>query len=172
VQLEELSELKHEYYQGDIRSMTGGTPEHARLGAAVSLQLGRQLGLGPCVVYSSELRIRIGDVITYPDTSVVCGQVELDLEDPNAQLNPTVILEITSASSEKYDRGGKFARYQRIPSLREYVVISHRERAIDVFRRLDDGDWAEADRAGAGEKARLMSIDCQIDVDELYRRPR
>ncbi len=96
---------------------------------------------------------------------------QMDVQDPNAQLNPSVIVEITSPSSEKYDRGGKFERYKLIASLREYVVISHREHAIDVFRRLDDGDWTEGERAGAGERAKLLSINCEIDVDELYRRP-
>jgi Uma2 family endonuclease len=171
VDLEDGTDLKHEFYQGDIRSMTGGTNEHARIGAAVIVQLGRQLHGGPCVLYSSELRIRIGDVITYPDASVVCGPIQMDLDDPNAQLNPTVIVEVTSPSSERYDRGGKFMHYQRIPSLREYVIVSHREHAIDVFRRADDGSWLESVRAEAGQRATLLSIGCELDVDALYARP-
>jgi Uma2 family endonuclease len=172
VLLEEHTDLKHEFYRGDVRAMGGGTNEHARLGARLIAQLGRQLEGGPCEIYSSDLRIRVGaDLITYPDASVVCGEIVMDTEDPNAQLNPTVICEVTSPSSESYDRGGKLTRYQQIPSLREYVVVSHRERAVDVFRRMEDGSWGECERFGPGEHARLHSIACAIDVDALYRRP-
>lgn len=172
VELEESTDLKHEYFRGDIRAMGGGTNEHARIGAAVIGALSNQLRGGTCVVYSSDLRVRIGDVITYPDASVVCGEVQMDREDPNAQLNPLLIVEVTSPSSEQYDRGAKFARYQRIVSLREYVVISHREHAIDVFRRDDEGEWLEAQTYRSSEKAELHSIDCELDVEELYRNRR
>ena len=172
VNLEDGTDLKHEFYMGDIRAMGGGSPEHARIGAALVGQLSRQLNDGPCEVFSSDLRIRIGDVITYPDASIVCGEVQMDLEDPNAQLNPTVIIEVTSPSSERYDRGGKFMRYQRIPSLHEYVIVSQREPLIEVFRRADDGSWLESVRAEAGQCAKLLSIGCELDVDALYRRRR
>jgi Uma2 family endonuclease len=171
VMLEQGSVLKHEFYEGDIRAMAGGSHPHARMGAAIIAQLYRQLVDGRCTVYSSDLRVRIGDVITYPDASVVCGDVQMDDEDPYAQLNPTLLVEVTSPSSEKYDRGGKLARYKLIPSLREYVIVSHREPAIEVFHRADDGQWI-VDRAGPGQRAKLQSIDCEIDVDELYRQRR
>lgn len=173
VELEEYSNIKHEFFDGQIRAMSGGTLEHSRLAAAAIFQLGTRLKDRACVVYTADARIRVvaGNLITYPDISIGCAAPETDGEDRNAMLNPTVLVEITSPSTEKYDRGTKFARYKLIPTLREYVVISHREHAIDVFRRLDDGGWAEADRAGVGEKAKLLSIDCEIDVDALYRRP-
>lgn len=174
VELEEYSNIKHELFDGQIRAMSGGTLEHSRLAAAAIAQLGAQLRGGACDVYTADARVRVvaGSLITYPDLSICCGAPVTDSEDRNAMLNPTVLVEITSPSTEKYDRGTKFARYKLIPSLREYVVISHREPAIDVFRRLDDGDWADADRTGPGERAKLVSIGCEIDVDELYRRRR
>jgi Uma2 family endonuclease len=174
VALEEYSNIKHEYIDGQIRAMSGGTLEHSRLAAAVIVTLGVQLTGRACDVYTADARVRVvaGNLITYPDVSICCAVPETDNEDRNAMLNPTVIVEITSPSSEKYDRGTKFARYKLVPTLREYVVISHRERAVDVFRRLDDGSWSEADRAGAGERAKLLSIGCEIDVDGLYRRSR
>lgn len=172
VRLEDAVDLKHEFFKGDIRAMGGGSPEHARIGAAILGVLYRQLGGGRCAAFSCDLRIRIGDVITYPDASVVCGDVRMDPEDPNAALNPTVIIEVTSRSSENYDRGGKFAHYQRIASLREYVVVSHSERAIDVFRRAANGEWQQPVPSSSGEVAFLTSINCTFDVDELYRDPR
>lgn len=171
VSLEDGTDLKHEFFDGDIRAMSGGTLEHARLITAVGLQLGDQLGAGPCVYYTSVLRVRIGELITYPDGLVACGEPQMDSEDNNALLNPTLLIEVTSPSSERYDRGGKFERYKRIPSVREYVIVSQRTHAIDVFRRNDDGTWAdEPETYGPGERARLVSIDCEIDVDKLYRR--
>ncbi|HEY5946417.1 MAG TPA: Uma2 family endonuclease [Kofleriaceae bacterium] len=172
VELEDSTDLKHEFYRGDIRAMSGGTNEHARLGAALVGLLYPQLGDGPCEMFSSDLRVRIGDLITYPDASVVCGDVQMDVEDPNALLNPTVVMEVTSPSSEKYDRGGKFAHYQRIPSLREYVIVSHRDHLVEVFRRGEDGDWLEAEGYGPGQRALIQSIGCELDVETLYRNRR
>jgi Uma2 family endonuclease len=174
VRLEEYSNTKHEFIDGQIWAMSGGTLEHSRLAAAVILQLGGQLVGRNCDVYTSDARIRViaGGLITYPDVSVCCGDPTTDSEDSLAMINPIVLVEITSPSSEKYDRGTKYTRYQLIPSLREYVVVSHREHAIDVFRRLDDNSWGEGETAGPGNSARLFSIGCEIDVDELYRRRR
>jgi Uma2 family endonuclease len=172
VDVEEYSNIKHEFDDGVIRAMSGGTLEHSRLAAALILELGRQLDGGPCTVYTSDARVRVvgQPFITYPDISIGCEEPTVDIEDPLAQTNPTVLVEITSPSSERYDRGKKFARYQLIASLREYVVVSHRECVVDVFRRLDDGGWTDAERYGAGERARLESISCEIDVDKLFRR--
>ncbi|HTL37362.1 MAG TPA: Uma2 family endonuclease [Kofleriaceae bacterium] len=171
VSLEDGTDLKHEFFDGDIRAMSGGTIEHARLIGAVGAQIAAQLGDRPCEYYSSVLRVRIGDLITYPDGSVACGEARMDAEDQLALINPTLLVEVTSPSSERYDRGGKFERCKLITSLREYVLVSHRTHAIDVFRRNDDGTWNdEPESYGPGERARLASIDCEIDVDKLYRR--
>lgn len=173
VQIEEESELvKHEFDDGQIRAMSGGTVEHARLAAAFIMQLAPQLRGRPCAVYTSNSRVRTGNLITYPDISVGCGRAESDVEDRLAQTNPSVLVEVTSKSSERYDRGKKRLRYQQLPSLREYVIVSHREHAIDVYTRADGGSWPEPVRYGLGQRVRLASIDCEIDVDELYRDPR
>lgn len=173
VVLEEYSNVKHEFIDGQIRAMSGGTLEHSRLAAALIGQLSPQLQSRPCEVYTSDARVRVlaGNLITYPDVSVLCAEAVTDIEDRNAMVNPVVLFEVTSPSTEKYDRGTKFRRYQLIPSLREYVLISHRTHAIDVFRRNDEGTWTdEPDTFGPGERARLSSINCEIDVDKLYRR--
>ncbi len=173
VRVEEGSSLKHEFYDGQIRAMSGGTAEHARLPMSLAFQLSAQLANKPCVVYSSDLRVRIGStgLITYPDLSVYCESPTADSEDKLAQLNPTVLFEVTSTSSENYDRGGKFEHYKLIPTLREYVIVSHREHAIEVHRRADDGTWSLADRGGDGENVTLASIGCVIDVSAVYRHP-
>lgn len=174
VRIEAESErVKHEFDNGQIRAMSGGTQEHARLAMAFGFQAMRQLHGRPCAVYSSDSRVRISGLITYPDISIGCGDIAMDTDDRYAQLNPCVLVEITSKSSERYDRGRKRLRFQQIPSLRDYVIVSHREHAIDVFSRATDGTWpAELTRYMAGAQALIPSLGITFDVDELYADPR
>ena len=166
---EETSETKHEFLNSEIFAMAGGTPEHARLAPRASAALIAQLRGRRCVVFSSDMRIRVlaTGLATYPDLSVVCTRAEYDPEDSNSLVNPIVLVEVLSDSTEAYDRGEKFAHYRRIPSLKEYVLISQRERRIEVFRRNEDGSWTLFE-AGAGQSVKLPSIDCELSVDEVY----
>lgn len=174
IRIEEESEnVKHEFDNGQIRAMGGGTSQHARLATALAVQLGLQLRGKRCAMFSSDGRVRVGGLITYPDLSIACERSEVDDVDTNAQINPTVLVEVTSRWSEHYDRGKKRKRYQRIASLRDYVIVSHRERAIDVYSRDEHGRWPEKPvRYEAGQFARVTSIDCTIDVSDLYIDPR
>lgn len=166
------SEAKHEFLDGRIFAMAGGTPAHARLGANVPASLSAQLRGRPCVVFGSDLRVRVLEtgLATYPDVSVVCGALEHDPEDSNAITNPVVLVEVLSDSTEAYDRGQKFAHYRRIPSLREYVMVSQRERRIERYSANDDGTWTLSE-AGPGGEARLESIACVLEVDAVYFDP-
>ncbi len=170
VALEEYSNVKHEFVGGLILAMAGGTPEHAALAAAVIGHLFRQLDGGPCRTYDSDLRVRVAatGLATYPDVSVVCGPRQSDSDDPNTVLNPIVLVEVTSPSSDEYDRGEKREHYEQIVSLREYVVVSHREAKIDVWRRGAGSEWSRFEfRAGA--IARLDSLGVELDVAAVYR---
>lgn len=174
VELESFSNVKHEYIDGLILAMAGGTLEHSRLAAAIIFELQSQLRDRPCAVYTADARVRIEkpNVITYPDISVGCGPVEVDIEDDCAQMNPTVLVEITSPSSEGYDRGKKFGFYRAIPSLREYVIVDQSEPSIEVWRRGEDGTWSLAQHGRAGERVELSSIACALDIGAIYRDPR
>ncbi|WP_437306843.1 Uma2 family endonuclease [Sorangium sp. So ce388] len=167
---ERASPTKHEFLAGEIFDMAGGTPEHARLAANVMAELRPALRERPCAVFSSDLRVRVREtgLATYPDVSVVCGQLARDPEDKDAVVNPLVLVEVLSDSTEGYDRGEKFAHYRRIPSLKEYVLVSQSHRRIEVFRRNEDNTWT-LHEAGPGERARLASIDGALAVDEIYR---
>ena len=174
LEVEADSPIRHEYLAGEIFAMAGGTPEHGALQVSVSGALLRQLAGRPCRVFSSDLRLRIPatGLATYAGVTVVCGPVERDADDENAVVNPIVLVEVTSKRTEAYDRGEKFEHYRTIPSLREYVIVSHREPRIDLWRRpASGGAWAET-RAGSGDPALLESIDCRLDVDELYAAAR
>jgi Uma2 family endonuclease len=172
VKLEEYANLKHEYFEGQVWAMGGGTPEHARIASAITAALVAQLRGRRCAVYSSDARIRVvaTGLDTYPDVTVICGREERDEGDVLALTNPVVLVEVTSDSSEAYDRGEKFAQYKQIPSLQEFVVVSHRERLVDVFRRAGDGSWAKSEGRSGG-RVRLSSIACDFEVDDVYRDP-
>jgi Uma2 family endonuclease len=167
--IEDDSTIKHEYLEGQIYAMAGGTPEHAALAAAVTTRLGVALAGGRCRVYSSDLRVRVSatGLGTYPDVSVVRGRRAHDPEDVNTVVNPTLLVEVTSKSTEEYDRGEKFEHYRQIPSLVEYVLVSHHERVIEVRRRNAQGEWS-VHTARSGECAELRSIGASLEVDATY----
>ncbi len=168
--LDEVSNVRLEYWAGDIYAMAGGSPEHAALCVQVASALNVQLEGKPCRVYGSELRIRVlaTGLATYPDASVVCGPLVRDPEGKNTVLNPTLVVEVPSPSTAAYDRGEKREHYQQIPSLREIVLVAHEERRIEVFRREAD-EWSRH-QAGPGESGVLESVSCRLEVDALYDR--
>ena len=166
---EASSNVKHEYLDGQIYAMAGGTPEHAALAATFLGLLFPQLRSGRCRPYDADLRVRVraSDLLTYPDITVVCGPVERAEDDKMSAVNPTLLVEVLSESTERYDRGAKFEHYKKLPSLKQFVLVSHRERNIEVWTRADADAWT-CRVAREGEAAELSSIDARIDVRELY----
>jgi Uma2 family endonuclease len=136
--------------------MAGGTPERAALAADVVGLLFGQLRRGRCRAYDADLRVRVlaTGLATYPDVTIVCGAREHDPEDENSVTNPTLLVEVSSPSTEVYDRGEKFVHYRRIPSLLQYVIISHREREITVWSRDANGSWSSQWRLCRARKHR------------------
>lgn len=169
---EEASDVRHEYLRGEVFAMAGGTPEHSALAMSFGAALVAALRGRPCTVFGSDLRVRVPetDLAIYPDVAVVCGSIERDAVDPHAVVNPVLLAEILSDSTEAHDRGETFAHYRRITSLREVVLVSQHEARIEVYRRNDAGRW-ELYEARAGERAELASVGCTVDVDEVYRDP-
>lgn len=167
--LEASSNVKHEYLDGQIYGMAGGSPEHAALAAAVVGLLFPQLQVGRCRAFSADLRVRVEatGLSTYPDVTVVYGPRQRAVEDAQAVTNPTLLVEVSSPSTEEYDCGDEFEHYRRLAALRQYVIVSHRERRVTVWSRGDDGTWAET-TAVDGEHAELDSIAARLDVRALY----
>ena len=167
--LEEHSNLKHEFHDGQILAMSGGTPEHALYAANVIGILRAQLLDGPCRVYTSDLRVRVqaSGLDTDPDASVVCGELLRDREDKNAAVNPVLLVEVTSPSSEAYDRGQKLDEYRTIPALREVLLVAHDAQRVDVVTRRPDGTW-HTTSAGPGETLTL-ALGATLSVDAVYR---
>jgi Uma2 family endonuclease len=169
---EAVAEVRHEYLNGEVWEMAGGTPEHSALAAALIGELRSALRGKPCRVFTSDLRVRVPetDFATYPDVAVVCGQLETADDDKDAIINPIVLIEVLSDSTEAYDRGAKAAHYRRIPSLREYVLVSQGEPRIEVQRRAESGRW-ELLEARLGETIELASLGVRLDVAAVYANP-
>lgn len=167
LQLLELSSVKLEYCDGEIYAMAGGTPTHADLGASATRLLGNAL-LGRCRVSSSDLKVRIEatDLTTFPDVTVVCGERRTSSIDANAVINPTLLIEVTSSSTESYDRGEKLSHYKQIPSLLAVLLVSHRRRQVTVVERTSDG-WEQRELR-AGEVVTVEALALSMSVDELY----
>lgn len=162
------SDVKYEYVAGEVVAMAGGSVTHARLISRLSSLLDRALDGKPCIVLPSDLRVRIraADRATYPDIFVVCGNPERDADDDHAVVNPTAIIEVRSDSTHQSDRTDKFAAYRRLTSLREYVLVSQRERRIEVYRR--EGRRWYLEESGAGERVRLESLGIELLLDDAY----
>jgi Uma2 family endonuclease len=171
VALEMISADKHEFLDGEIYAMAGGSEEHSALAAAMVHALVNAVGDRPCRVHTSDLRIYVESVglATFPDCSVICGPLQQHEPSPTATaLNPAILVEVTSDSSEDYDRGLKLEYYRTIPTLREYVIVSHRERRITVETRGNDGTWATR-VAMKGERIEISSLNTELIVDDIYR---
>lgn len=172
LRFEAASETKHEYLRGEVYAMAGGTPDHAALIAAVTIQLGIALQDKPCRVYSSDLRVRVDatDLSTYPDVSVICGPLVSAEDDDNAAVNPILIVEVLSSSTEGYDRGQKFAHYRRLSSLRHYLLVAQDEPRLEVYSNDGDAGWMLTE-ARAGERVELGALGISLETDRIYRDP-
>jgi Uma2 family endonuclease len=169
--LEAASPVKMQFVDGVAYAMAGGSPAHAQLAAEMIIALGFLLrsGKGHCRVFTADLKIHVaalGDSF-YPDASVVCGQPEVAAVDANAVINPILLVEILSDSTESYDRGKKFRAYRRLPSLRHYILASQDEARLEHYRRNDDGTWTLT-IAEAGAKVALPDLGGDLVVDDLY----
>lgn len=167
--LEKFSNVKHEFLDGDIYAMTGGTLKHAKLAVSVSSALHLQLRGSDCQVFSSDLRVRVlaTGLAAYPDVTVVCGEPELDPDDEDTVTNARVVVEVLSDSTERFDRGLKMKHYRQIPKLGAVVLVWKREQRIEVWERQSDDAWI-ATASGARETAAITAIGCTLAVDDVY----
>jgi Uma2 family endonuclease len=169
--LERDSTTKHEFFDGEIYAMARGSEDHASLAVSVLAALLAAVGDRPCRVSSSDLRIYVEAVglATFPDGAVICGRMQQHPPSPDATaLNPLILLEVTSDSSEEYDTNGKLEAYKTIPTLRENVLVSHRERRITIHRREADSTWVMR-VAIAGGRISVESLGAELIVDTIYR---
>ncbi len=168
--LERASETKHQLIDGAIVAMAGARPPHNALASnAASALVILTRGRG-CLTFSSDQRVRVPatKLYTYPDVTLACGERRYDEADPPSLLNPTLIVEVTSDTTEDFDRGRKFLHYQSIAELRDYLIVSHRERRIDHFRREGDGQWRLATHTRGDARVALAEHGGSIALTDIY----
>jgi Uma2 family endonuclease len=168
--LEKRSEIKHEFYLGEVFAMAGASRAHVRIADNIFFRLRRALEGRGCQPSSSDQRIyiRAAGLHTYPDVSVVCGELQSDPKDPEANTNPVLLVEVLSSSSERYDRTAKFRMYKKIASLREYILVSQNEALVEKFRRDENNNWITSEAVGLESSMPLPSIDCELALADIY----
>lgn len=168
--MEEASEERHEYYQGEIFLMSGSKVPHGIISGNTFGILFNKLKGKSCRPFNGEQRIHIGrnTLFTYPDLFVVCGEIETRNNDDWNILNPTVILEILSPSTRDYDRGQKFKLYRDIPSLKEYVLIDSESINVEVFFLNEKSNWELKEYKSIDETFLLNSVQVELNLKEIY----
>jgi Uma2 family endonuclease len=169
---EETSPIKHEYFAGRIVALAGGNEAHAIISSNINALLNTQLRERPCTVYTSDMKVRAEQPrkYLYPDISVVCGQPRYEDTKRRVLLNPTIIVEVLSASTERFDRGVKFQWYRSIASVQEYLLVSQDARYIDHYQRQSDNLWSLSSAGIEDETLYLPSINGTLRLDDIYAK--
>ena len=168
--LERSAEFKSEYFDGEIFAMVGASESHNLIVINTIRELSIQLKKRPCKVYANDMRVRVSPtgLFTYPDVMVVCGQAQFDDSHLDTLLNPTLIVEVLSDSTEAYDRGRKFEHYRKFESLAEYVLIAQHRPHVESYRRQPDQRWVFAESDDLDSSLPLDAIDCELALAEIY----
>src|SRR6266568_693576 len=171
LELERQAESKSEYFAGEIFAMAGASPEHSVITVNVTVTLGTQLRDSPCTAYSSDMKVRSSqEHYAYPDVTVVCREAQFAGEEREVLLNPTLIVEVLSPSTEAWDRGGKFEQYRQRESLQEYVLIAQDRPHVERFARQAEGQWLLTEVNGLEAVLALPSIGGELALAEVYRK--
>lgn len=170
LELEKASQEKHEYYRGEIFNMAGAGVKHNLIFKNLFVELGYKLKGDPCQPYGSDLRIRIPEnsLFTYPDISIICGDIVNTGDEKETGLQPAVIIEILSETTRDYDRGIKFKLYRDIPALKEYILIDSEAIDIEVFRLSADGHWQLEEYKSPEEILHIKTIAFEISLNDIY----
>lgn len=166
---ERRAEIKHELWGGEVFAMAGASFAHNKIVANVVAELRQRLRDRRCDVLPSNLRVFVASKpgIVYPDATVVCGEPRFRDDERDVLVNPTLVVEVLSEGTERFDRGDKFAGYRSVESIRQVVLVSQHVRRVEVYSRADAGRWMMEEAVGEGV-VRLESIDCEVALDEVY----
>lgn len=164
--------VKHEYYNGEIFAMSGGTEAHSLIAGNAHAALHSQLRRRACRVYQSDMRIKVQQtgLNTYPDVTIVCGQPQFTDEIRDTLVNPTLIIEVLSPSTERYDRGMKFQNYRTIDALQDYILIAQDHQHIEHYSRQETGQWLLNEVSGSEATLDIPSLQCQLPLEDVYEK--
>ena len=168
---ERQASVKSEFYQGEIFAMGGGSANHSLIAANFVRETGNALKDKPCTVFNSDLRVQVQStgLYTYPDATIVCGELKFADGQHDTLLNPTVIVEVLSDSTEKYDRGRKSNHYRQIASLKELILISQDRPNVERFTRQPNGEWLFHEQSDLSAQFELKSLSISVAIAEIYR---
>ncbi|MGD9562708.1 MAG: Uma2 family endonuclease [Pyrinomonadaceae bacterium] len=167
--LEREAEFRHEYLNGEIFEMSGASRRHNLISINLIRLISTHLLDRDCTVYGADMRIKIpNENYTYPDVVAVCGEELFEDKTEDNLLNPSVIIEVLSKSTEAYDRGAKFEQYQTIPSLREYILVTQEPFRVEQFVRQDVSAWTYLEFRTEADVIRLESIGCELRMSDIY----
>lgn len=169
LEAERKAEFKSEYYGGEVYAMAGGSYPHGIIIGNLCSELRQVLKGTSCIVTPTEVKLRVsGGLYTYPDIMVVCEEPRFADDQKDTLLNPTVIIEVLSESTEAYDRGVKSTKCRALDSVQEYVLVSQYQPRVERFGRLPSGQWLLSDCAGIDAICRFESLKCEIPMAEIY----
>jgi Uma2 family endonuclease len=170
--LERQSEIRHEFLDGTVYAMAGESPTHSAICFNLNVAIGLQLRGTNCRGFSPNMKVRAGEagLFAYPDLAVACGEAFFHDKHGDVLLNPVVIFEVLSRSTQTYDRGEKFERYKSIETLRDYVLVSQDRPHLEHFSLRPDGTWAHAEFDGAEAALTLDSVNCRVALADIYDR--
>ena len=170
--IERLSEYRSEYFDGEMVAMTGASRKHNLIVANLTRELTQQLKGKPCELYPNDMRVKVPSsrLYTYPDVVIVCGGPQFEDEYVDTLLNPTLIIEVLSESTESYDRGKKFGYYRTVETLSEYLLIAQDEYKIEQYVKQADGRWLLSEASSLDGAVEIVSIQCVLALKEAYDR--
>lgn len=168
---ERQAEYKSEYVDGEIRAMTGASRNHNRIVLNIGAHLHAQMRGRPCEAYISEMRVRVRrtGLYAYPDVVALCGEPEAEDERTDTLLNPSVIVEVLSPSTQSFDRGDKFAHYRRLESLEQYVLVAQDRVRVESYLRRGE-EWVLSETTDPAAELAMPSVGCAIVLRDLYER--
>lgn len=168
--VERESETRSEYVDGGVYAMTGASLRHIQIASNITVALAVQLKPRRCSVLPIEMKVRMPDSrkFFYPDITVVCGEPQFHDERTDIILNPVLLVEVLSKSTEAFDRGAKFQAYQGLESLREYLLVAQDKHAVEQYVRQPDESWTYRAVIGRESSLQLPSIECSLDLGAVY----
>jgi len=167
---ERQAEYKSEYLNGEIFAMGGASETHNLIAGNIFGELRQQLKERSCRAYVSDMRVKVSQVglYTYPDVVVVCGEAEFEDNEVDTLLNPTILIEVLSPSTERYDRIAKTSYYRTIDSLAEHLLVAQNEMRLEQYVRQPNGEWLLCEYVTLDSAAQLTSIDCSLLLSDVY----
>ena len=163
-------DIKYEFFDGEAFAMVGAGRNHNRINVNLTVELGGKFKAdkSTCNLFSNDMRVKIAENYVYPDIVIYCGDAKFEDDEFDTLTNPIIIMEILSDSTEAFDRGDKFAYYQVIPTLKEYILVSQKKYRIEQFILSDDNKWEYRSYEGRDKVLKMESIGCELRLSEIY----